>query len=71
MGDHVADRIYQPKTAMFWELLASEKNQAAGGGRMNCVAVGRKIVESSATELDSTDVAKAGASVAVVVLSPA
>lgn len=38
---------------------------------MNCVAAGRKIVESSVTELDSADVAKTGANAAVVVLSPA
>jgi hypothetical protein len=38
---------------------------------MNCVTAGRKIVESSATELDNADVAKTGANVAVAVLSPA
>jgi hypothetical protein len=56
---------------MFWELLDSEKNQAAGGGRINCVAAGRKIVDSSVTELNNTDVAKTGANVAVAVLGPA
>jgi hypothetical protein len=55
---------------MFCELLDSEKNQAAGGGRMNCVAAGRKIVDRSATELDSVDVAKTGANVVVVMLRP-
>ena len=38
---------------------------------MNCVAAGRKIVESSVTELDRADVAKTGAYVTVVVVSPA
>lgn len=38
---------------------------------MNCVAAGRKIVESSATELDRADVAKPGTNVAVDVLTRA
>ncbi len=38
---------------------------------MNCVVAGRKIVESSVTEVDNADEANTGASVVVVVLSPA
>ena len=53
-------------------LLNRARNQSAkeGGGRMNCVAAGRKMVEDSATEIASAAVAKTGVDSTVWVLSP-
>jgi hypothetical protein len=57
--------------AVVWKyLLDWARNQSAGGGRMNWVVAGRKLGETSAIKLASAVVARIGANVAVLVLSP-
>ncbi len=46
------------------------RNQSAGGGRINWMATGRKIGETSGTTIARTAVAKTGAEGAGVIFSP-
>jgi hypothetical protein len=55
----------------FWEyLLDGARNQNAGGGRINWVMAGRKIGETSATELARAVVTSTGADATGAVLTP-
>src|SRR5271169_4224845 len=63
---------HRSKIAALWEMLiASARNQNAGGGRINWVVTERKIGDTSAAKLAKAVVAKIGADATVCVLIPA
>jgi hypothetical protein len=60
----------QSEDPSLWEcLLDWAQDQNAGGGRINWVATGRKLRETSETELVKVAVAKTGADAAAWVLT--